>query len=241
MMRKFVYVLAVALVAATAARGSDPVGGYAIVDKVILEPSDKPKTIQIHGSFVLATKRGGNEYSSPQRGYLYYEVVSGKESTSRKEWNDLKKAAGTRQVIGFGTSYDLKAQGTVRKASQKPAKPDVYPLGNGLVKVESDKDYKPVRDLLSQPKPRSPANGEVVAPGVVTLNADATRDGSTFVFELVGDNGDKEQGTASPCKGGVSWTPKMKVKAGVKYTWSVRAKEDKEGAVSGTFTVKDKK
>src|SRR5436190_11543189 len=141
--------LAAALAAGSAARGTDPIGGYLIVDKVELSPGDSPKTIQIWGSFALATRRGGNEYGSPQRGYLYYKLRPGKEAVCRKEWNDLKKEAGTGQVIGFGTSYDLKAQGTVRKAGTKPEKPDTYPLGNGLVKVAADRDYKPVRDLLS--------------------------------------------------------------------------------------------
>src|SRR5262245_32440227 len=154
--------LALALVAAGAARASDPVGGYLIVDKVVLEPSKDPTTIQIWGSFALASRRGGGEYASPQRGYLYYKAPSGKEDVCRKEWNDLKKSAGTGQVIGFGTSGYLKGQGTVRKGSQKPQNPDPYPIGNGLVKVDRDREYKPVRDLLSLPVPRTPADGAVV-------------------------------------------------------------------------------
>jgi hypothetical protein len=239
--------LALALVAAGAARASDPVGGYLIVDKVVLEPSKDPTTIQIWGSFALASRRGGNEYASPQRGYLYFKAASGKEAVCRKEWADLKKAAGTGEVIGFGTSYYLKAQGTIRKASQKPEKPDDYPIGNGLVKVDSDREYKPVRDLLSLPVPRSPAEGAVVPPGEVTLSAGEAKRGSAYAFEIVGDNGDKEKGTGSLCKGGATWTPKLKLKAGVKYTWSVRAtggkeEKDREGPpASATFVVKDKK
>lgn len=152
--------LGAALLLGGAARASDPVGGYVLVDKVILSPAEAPTTIQIWGAFTLATKVGGNEYSTPQRGYLFYEAAAGKESICRKEWNDLKKAAGTGQVIGFGTSYDLKAQGTVRKASQKPEKPDVYPVSNGLVRMDGHKEYKPVRDLLLLAAPRSPAGGE---------------------------------------------------------------------------------
>src|SRR5438270_910423 len=112
-MYRFGYVLALAagLVACGAARASDPVGGYLIVDKVVLEPVDSPTKVQVWGAFVFATARGGKAYGSPLRGYVYYEAPSGKEAVCRKEWADLKKAAGTGQVLGFGTSYDLKAQG----------------------------------------------------------------------------------------------------------------------------------
>ena len=49
MMRKFVYVLALAALAVgPAARGSDPVGGYLIVDKVVLQPTDNPKTYAVN-------------------------------------------------------------------------------------------------------------------------------------------------------------------------------------------------
>jgi hypothetical protein len=152
--------LVAALAAGGAARASDPVGGYLLVDKVVLSPADSPTTVQVWGAFCLATKRGGYEYSAPQRGYLYFKAPPGKEDVCRKEWSDLKKAAGTRQVIGFGTSYNLEAQGSVRKATQKPENPDVYPVANGLVKMDKDSAYKPVRDLLSLPVPRSPAEGE---------------------------------------------------------------------------------
>ncbi len=128
--------LATALLVGGAARASDPIGGYLIVDKVVLEPADAPTTIQIWGSIALAKGERGSSYSDPVRGYLYYKAPSGKEDVCRKEWNDLKKAAGTAQIIGFGSRYDLKALGKVRKASEKPAAPDAYPLANGLVKLE---------------------------------------------------------------------------------------------------------
>jgi hypothetical protein len=243
----FALALAALFAAGGAARASDPVGGYLIVDKVVLEPSDAPTKAQIWGTVVLATKRGGYEWGAPQRGYFYYEAPKGKEAVCRREWNDLKKAAGTRLVIGFGTSRDLKAQGTVRKGSEKPKKPDAYPVGNGLVKMDDERDYQPVRDLLSTPSPRSPAEGDLVPPGAVTFEtdeiADPKRSGVAYAFELAGENGDKERGAAEPCKGGVKWSPSMKLKPGVKYTWTVRATKDRwQGpAVSVAFAVKDEK
>src|SRR5262245_30933277 len=114
-MRRIGYVLALAaaLVVCGVVQASDPIGGYVIVDKVVFEPADSPTKVQIWGSFTLATRPNGKAFSSPVRGYLYYEAPSGKEAVCRKEWNDLKKAAGTSQIIGFGTSRDLSAQGTV--------------------------------------------------------------------------------------------------------------------------------
>src|SRR5438093_12816589 len=97
--------LATVLLLGGRAWASDPIGGYLLVDRVILSPSTDPTTIQIWGSFVLAEERGGKSYGSPQRGYLYYKAPQGKEVVCRREWNDLKKAAGTAQVIGFGSSY----------------------------------------------------------------------------------------------------------------------------------------
>lgn len=235
--------LVAALMAGGAARASDPVGGYLLVDKVILAPTESPTTIQIWGAVAVAAKRGGHEYAAPARGYLYFEAPSGKEAICRKEWNDLKKSAGTGQVIGFGTSRDVKAQGTLRKASQKPEKPDAYPVGNGLVKMDNDRDYKPVRDLLTLPVPRSPAEGGVVPPGEVTLAIDEpNRAMPKYLFEIVGDNGDREKLAVAPGKGAVKWTPRMKLAAGVKYTWSVRGVEENgEGpAATVTFSVKDK-
>ena len=80
---------------------SDPVAIYAIVQRVIFEPNDKaPERIQIWGVFAIAdTARGGNYYTKPQRGYLYYSLPKGKESVALKEWADFKAVAGTGQAV----------------------------------------------------------------------------------------------------------------------------------------------
>ena len=221
--------LAAILVVAGAARASDPTGGYLTVDKVVLAPKDAPTTIQIWGSFVFATRTGGKSYGEPVRGYLYYEVVSGKEDVCRKEWSDLKKAAGTGQIIGFGSSYELKSLGKVRKADEKPKSPTAYPLGNGLVKADADPDYTPVRALLTLPAPQTPAEGDLVPPGPITLVtrniADKPHAKAKYVFALKGTSGGKEEATVEAGEKETKWTPKLKLKAGEKYTWTVRATE----------------
>ena len=112
-----VLTLAVILTAANTAQASGPVGGYVTVDKVVLTPADDPTTIQIWGSFVLATSE--KTYGKPERGYLYYKAFPGTEALCRKEWADLKKSAGTAQVIGFGSSYSWEAMGKVRTGVMK--------------------------------------------------------------------------------------------------------------------------
>jgi hypothetical protein len=220
--------LAAALLAASAARASDPIGGYVVVDKVALDSNDAPTTIQIWGSISLATSLRGNSYGNPERGYLFYKASAGKEAVCRREWNDLKKAAGTGQVIGFGTSFEQNAMGKVRKANEKPETPDVYPVANGLVKVPEDAGYGPILNLRALPTPVTPGDGDFVPPGEITLVVrnilDKKHPGAQYVFELEG-GGAKEEATVPAGEKETKWTPKTALKAGEKYTWKVRATE----------------
>jgi hypothetical protein len=134
---------------------SGPIGFYALVDKVAFEPSsDKPERIRISGVFSTAeeTTRGSTNqhatvYSAPQRGYLYFELPKGNEELARREWADLKSVAGTRQVVGFGIDWGPKVH--VKQPNEEPKSPGEYPMGNGVVKINSDQptarallDYK---------------------------------------------------------------------------------------------------
>ncbi len=129
---------------------SDPIGIFARVDKVVFEPNaEAPERIQVWGAFALASKQGG-AYEPVQRGYLYYSLKPGKEEVCRKEWADLKAIAGTDQIVGIGRRYEPTR---LRKATDKPADPDVYPVGYGLAKVsDRSSDYPPIRDLRLLPK-----------------------------------------------------------------------------------------
>ncbi len=132
------------------ARGSDLVGAYALIDKVVFEPNaDKPERIQIFGVFAIARTDDRNLYQSPQRGYLYFTLPNAQKDLALREWLDLKAKAGARTVISFGRR-PLSPEGAprVRKADEKPASPDVYILGNGLAESRSDTDYAPVKSLL---------------------------------------------------------------------------------------------
>ena len=50
-------------------------------------------------------KQFGDEYSPPVRGYLYYQLPAEKATAAKAEWADMKKVAGTGQIIAFGSRY----------------------------------------------------------------------------------------------------------------------------------------
>jgi hypothetical protein len=134
---------------------SDRTGVYARVDKVVLEPdATAPERIQIWGAFALASKEDRNTYDPARRGYLYCSCKPGRAEICRKEWADLKAVAGTGQVVGFGSRDEPRLR--VRKAEEKVADPDGYPVNFGVVKMgDRDIDYPPVRELKSLPKERN--------------------------------------------------------------------------------------
>jgi hypothetical protein len=135
---------------------SDPVGIYAIVEKVIFEPSEAaPQRVQIWGAFAFAdTTRGGDYYTKPQVGYLYYSLPAGNEAITRKEWADLKSVAGTGQGVAFGRRYS--AHGRVRPESEKPASPESYLQDStsfGVTKVNPISGYQGnMTDIVTQLK-----------------------------------------------------------------------------------------
>lgn len=94
----------------------------------------------------MAIPRDPVTYAPPESGYMYFRLLAGKEDACRKEWADLKRVAGTRQVIGFGSRW--KEKGRVRKAAENPDSPDSHPLSFGMTRVRTDTTYAPVRALL---------------------------------------------------------------------------------------------
>jgi hypothetical protein len=227
---------------ATELRASGPIGVHAIVEKVTVEENNAgTPRVQIAGIFSLAAKTdsGDRDYSRPQRGYLYLEV--GKKDAQdicRKEWADLDKVAGTGQPVGFGDSHEVRDIVRIRKENEKAEKPDVFPLGNGVVKIRDNADFAPVKDLVAFPAQIDPSDNCVVPKGKATLTVrnipDKKHAKATYVFEIEAAGGDKEK--SQPIEAGdkvTKWTPKMELKGGTKYTWRVHAVDDKwEGPVS---------
>lgn len=217
----------------TPARASDPIGAYALIDKVVLEPNaETPIRIQVWGAFAFAKESDGDTYTAPVRGYCYYSLVKGKEDLCRKEWADMKRIAGTGEVIGMGSRFNRGALGAVRCASEKAEKSDPYPLGMGLVRVRRGTDYTPIQNLLTLPAPTTPIDGATIDPGKVTLTtrniAGQGRAKAQYIFELATAASEKE--TSDPIAAGAKetkWTPRMQVQAGERYTWHVRAVDGK--------------
>lgn len=140
-------VLGVCAMTGVALRASDMVGVYAVVEKVVFEPADAaPQRIQIWGAFALSDQKSGSNYGPAQRGYLYYACPSGQETVCRREWEDLKAVAGKDTGVGFGARY--KDTGRIRKAAEKPALPDVYPIERGVMRLSAGHGSLPVIDRI---------------------------------------------------------------------------------------------
>ena len=131
--------------ATAAISASDRTAVYARIDKVVLEPTaDAPQRVQIWGVFAMAKPNDVNDYLPPARGYLYFALAANPQA-AQKEWADLQSVAGTSQIVGFGSRWDLKTR--VRTSDEKPDKADPYALGIGVTKIRRT-DYAPVKALL---------------------------------------------------------------------------------------------
>lgn len=227
MLRRTVAILSLGSVTAASGTKSDPVGIYALVDRVVLEPdAANPKTIQIWGVFALTNGQPGNDYRPAQRGYLYYSLESTLNlqttRSARAEAADLKAIAGTGQPIGFGSRYA--AAGRVRAAGESPANPDPYPLGVGVVKMPTMWTQGGTeRELAAVPLPLTPAEGAVVPAGAIRLVVRNTRlPGVQYVFEVVGPGSHRSiSGPISAGTAQTEWTPPLQLRAGESYTWRV--------------------
>jgi hypothetical protein len=135
------------LATAVAVNASFPLGVFAVVDKVVLEPANaEPQRIQIWGTFALWDETSGHGFRPATRGFLYYSCSKEQLGICRNEWTDLKSVAGTGQVIGFG-SRSL-AAGRVRPASEQASAPQTYPIQFGVVRMGSS----PRGDVFDQLK-----------------------------------------------------------------------------------------
>jgi hypothetical protein len=232
--------LTVLLVMAAGVRASDPVGIYAVIDKVLLTPSDNaPEQAQVWGVFRLA-QAGGDTYTPPVRGYLCYRLTPGKEEVCRREWADLRRVADTGQCVAFASRYAPK--GTVRPANEPPKDPDPYPVAFGLQRVQDDHNI--ARQLRSLPSPLEPLEGDYVPPGRITLRVRALPGGTDqtrYVFEIERNADEKEMSEPIAAAGReVKWSPQLSLKAGARYTWRVWTTGDKgkEAVAVTPFQVK---
>jgi hypothetical protein len=204
---------------------SDPIGVYALIDRVVFEPdASNPQRVQLWGVFALADLDAGpNSYTTAQRGYLYYSTGSA-NPRAKTEWSDLESIAGKDQVVGFGGRHDK--NGRIRKASEPARDPDAYPRSYvGIVRMPTNNPTanQITRELVSVPLPVTPADGGSVAAGQARLAArSVVATDVKYMFELQRAGGPVE---ASPevaaGKGETSWSPKTRLERGQTYTWRV--------------------
>jgi hypothetical protein len=134
MLSGLVVVGAMAALATSVLRASDPIGVYAIVDRAVVEPSSgPPQRIQIWGAFAIAQPDNPDDYGTAQRGYVYFSCPQGQAEVCRSEWADVQSVAGKGVGIGFGARR--LNNGRVRKPDEKPASPDPYPIQMGVMRV----------------------------------------------------------------------------------------------------------
>jgi len=153
------YAAAAAALVCQPAAASYPCGIYARIDKVEVGPDEtKPQWIKIHGDFILVKTSG--RLSEPERGFMVFALVEGKEELCRLEWADLKALAKPgafdRNVVAFGSAHaeredklspDGNRPAVHRGGADATAIP--YPLNQGLSRLrtsspeESDRDSSP--------------------------------------------------------------------------------------------------
>jgi hypothetical protein len=201
---------------------SDPVGIYAIIDRIELRPdATNPTTAVIWGVFATADGRG-DTYATAERGYLYYALNPTNERATRAEWSDFQRVAGSGEMIGFGQRY--RPTGRVRRASEVPADPDVHPLGFGIARSTNNPLAPQIqRELSNVPAPVAPADGARIAAGSIRLIARNVADGSArYVFEIETASGAKETSQPVTASGSqAAWSPSLRARGGETYTWRV--------------------
>lgn len=208
-------------------KASDPVGVYAVLERVELEPNAaQPERVKLYGWFALAN-RTSREYNEPEHGWLYYSLKDGKEELCRREWKDLEKLAGNGKCVAFGGRYN-----ELGKVVQKKDRLDTvleYPIAAGLFKVRTDTGSDLVRGLITIPLAASPAEDSQVAAGRIELRAINARgkehQRAKYSFQLVDlKSGEREKSQPIPAGDKqTTWTPTMEIKPGERYSWRVEA------------------
>jgi hypothetical protein len=231
---------------------SYPLGVYALIDRVAIEPAEgRPERILVRGTFIVANDRDPKKAIGPVQGFLAYRIATEWEEGCIQEWQELREAAGTNDVVAFGARGQT--NGTVKTRPDDPAEPPDYVLNVGIVRRSDGgfasrgrrRDYLVDGDLVGRlrafPRVAEPEIGAAIPPGgpvrlVVRNILEQRGEQLRYRFRL----GDLEA-TIEPGAERTSWDPGIALEPGRTYTWSVQAID---GAWQGpeataSFTVKE--
>jgi len=195
--------VALLTLASTGARpsSSDPIGIYALVDRVVLLPDERaPTQVEIWGAFAIA--RGYGDYCvAPTRGYLLFKAGKDRDADVA-QWRELATLAASNTPVGFSSRHhqagvDMRV---CEPGSQRP-EPVTYHADFGLSRT-GRADYGPLRELRLLPKPVAPTPGGIVKvkPGrryldtkiqLAVENCLADNDKLHYVFTVVTNRGDR--------------------------------------------------
>ncbi len=120
-------------------RASDPIGVYAVIERVATTTIAGQDAAQVWGVFAVAIRPPAGDYkpeeayASPRKGYLLLQCAPNQERACKAEWNDLRSVAGTSDVVGFGARWNNVPR--VRNAGEAPAAPDTYATNVGVIKI----------------------------------------------------------------------------------------------------------
>jgi hypothetical protein len=126
-------------------RASDPIGVYAVVERVATTTIAGQDAAQVWGVFAVAVRPPAGDYkpeeayASPRKGYLLMRCAPAQERACKAEWNDLRSVAGTSDVVGFGARWTNVPR--VRDAGEAPSAPDTYATNVGVVKIGPNSAY----------------------------------------------------------------------------------------------------
>jgi hypothetical protein len=96
---------------------------YAIIDDIVFEPSDlEPERVWISGVFVAPQPVSSGLHQPLARGHLYFSLNAANPAGTRADWEALRAAAGTGQVVGFG-QYWMPCSSSPSRAALGPPFP----------------------------------------------------------------------------------------------------------------------
>ena len=211
---------------------SDPIGVFALLDKVVMKPNaEQPNEVELHGAFAVAEGSRGDYYRAPRRGVLRF-TAGKKPEEAATQWRELQKHAGTGICVALSSRWEQHVpQNPLRVAAAgEPALAPV-PFGPALgVTVVQNVHYGAVRELELLPRCLETT---LAAPGrtewpyqkveLACENCIAKDKDLSYVFEVETSDGEWfASGLVPAGEGKTSWTTGLALQAGEKVTWSVR-------------------